>query len=92
LKEVRYMSEPKSTGKRRAQRQRRTGRRTVRIDYLTAKLEGGAKPTAEAYMRAVAQWQNLPGAVRSTPPPVVDSAKQPTENSSASAPETGGPS
>ena len=26
------MSEPKSTGKRRAQRQRRTGRRTVRID------------------------------------------------------------
>ena len=50
------------------QRNRNGDRRTAHVEYLERKLEGGPKPTAEAYARAARQWQHLPGAVRSMPP------------------------
>ena len=31
------------------------------------RIGGGAPPTSKAYDRAMEQWQNLPGAVRSVP-------------------------
>ncbi len=37
--------------------------------YLEHRLSGGEPATPEAYQRAFEQFQSLPGAVRSTPPP-----------------------
>jgi hypothetical protein len=37
--------------------------------YLEHRLAGGEPATPEAYRRAVEQFQKLPGAMRSVPPP-----------------------
>jgi hypothetical protein len=37
------------------------------VEYFARRFGGGVPPTAEAYARAERQWQNLPGAIRTTP-------------------------
>ena len=37
----------------------------VHSDYVRRRLEGGAPATPQAYARAMAQWQQLPGAIAS---------------------------
>jgi hypothetical protein len=53
--------------------------------YLEHRLSGGEPATPEAYRRAFEQFQNLPGAVRSVPPPPspekpTDKAERPVED------------
>jgi len=36
-------------------------------EYVERRLEGGALATPQAYARAMAQWQRLPGAIPSLP-------------------------
>jgi len=45
--------------------------------YLEHRLGGGAPATPEAYRRAVEQFEKLPGAMRSTPPPEPEKKPEP---------------
>lgn len=45
-------------------RDRAANRIIVHQEFLTRRLQGGAPATAEAYARAVDQWQQMAGAVR----------------------------
>lgn len=37
----------------------------IHYEYVQRRLEGGAPATPQAYARAMAQWQQLPGAIAS---------------------------
>jgi hypothetical protein len=56
----------------------REGRdRAVITEIVKRRLEGGEPPTAEAYARALEQWQKLPGAAVRDPGTVTE--KQPPD-------------
>ncbi len=40
------------------------GEREIFVDLVQRRMGGGATPTAEAYAKAMEQWQQLPGAVQ----------------------------
>jgi hypothetical protein len=50
-------------------------------DMLQRRMGGGAPPSAEAYAKAMRQWQRLPGAVGFVAvPPVPDSGEAPSSS------------
>lgn len=48
---------------RREERHEHTGEHKVFNELVQRRLGGGQTPTAEAYTKAMQQWQKLPGAV-----------------------------
>ena len=55
----------------------------VHKEILARRMRGGPEPTADAYLRALEQWKNLPGSVVRPPtdvtsPPAQDSS-EPTD-------------
>lgn len=51
-----------------------SGEHKVFVDLIKRRLGGGATPTAQAYAKAMQQWQKLPGAVGFTAIPAFPKA------------------
>jgi hypothetical protein len=49
---------------------------TLHREYNERRLTGGAAPTPQAYARAMAQWQRLPGAIPHLPAADLTQAQQ----------------
>jgi hypothetical protein len=57
--------------------------RQVHEEIIARRTEGGAPPTAEAYARALEQWQQLPGSIVRPPTDVRPPAQEPPKSSAA---------
>lgn len=53
----------------REEQRHNSGEHKIFADLVQRRLGGGATPTAEAYAKAMQQWQKLPGAVGFTAVP-----------------------
>ncbi len=58
----------------RDEKRRESGEHKVFVDLIQRRLGGGATPTAQAYAKAMQQWQKLPGAVGFTALPAFPKA------------------
>ena len=59
----------------------------VHREFVERRLEGGAPATSQAYARAMAQWQRLPGAIPSLPTTDLTQAQEAPPPVEADAPE-----
>lgn len=78
---------------RRGEEGRNTGEHEIFVEQVQRRLGGGASPTAEAYAKAMQQWQSLAGAVQFVAvPSFPDSDPEPTPPAGGQPqkPKTGG--
>jgi len=59
----------------------------VHREYVERRLEGGAPATPQAYARAMAQWQRLPGAIPSLAATDLKQAQEATTPDEGTTPE-----
>jgi hypothetical protein len=64
--------------------------RAIFVDLLQRRMGGGATPTAQAYAKAMQQWQKLPGAVQFVQVPAFPESAETKTDPGTRKDETGG--